>query len=135
MQKTNKTLLMMALLGSAMAFGTLSITGQTSSKSKIKIKIKTITGYFCGDGYSGQVIAHKFLRTTQGVLEFAYLFNSGVNNQWGEPTSFFGFKKKGSNKIGAEYVVKYVTNEDGEYDTQSFTFTGKTKKIKPCSSE
>ena len=126
-----------ALLLSAMVFGTLSITGQTRSKSQ-KIEIKTITGYFCSDGGEGQVTASKFLRTTQGVMEFSYVYRLGPLGI-GKLTPFYGFKKKGSNKIGAEYIVKYVTNESNStnvfYDAQSFTFRGKAKKIKPCSVE
>jgi hypothetical protein len=108
-----------------------SVSAQPKSKTP---KIKTITGYYCGDGIEGQVIAHYLLRTQQGVMEFAYLFNPGVNNQWGVPTRFYGFKQKRSHEIGAEYIVKYVIGEEGP-EAQSFTFTGKVKKIMPCSVE
>lgn len=131
MQKTNKTLLMIALLTSAMAFGTLSITGQTRSK----LKPKTITGYFCGGGYSGQLFAYKLLRTPQGVMKFDFIFKRGVSDDIAENTPFYGFNKKGALKIGAEYIVKFFTNNDGEHDAQSFTFSGKVKKTRSCSVE
>lgn len=125
MQKTKCAILMTAFLMSALALGVLSITGQTRSKPKTS-KIKTITGHYCGDGLEGTVIAHKLLRTQQGVMEFAYLSNPGANNRFGAPTRFYGFKQKRSHEIGAEYIVKYVTGEEGP-EAQSFTFTGKVK--------
>lgn len=122
---------MIALLMSAMAFGALSIT-QTRSKSQ-KTKIKTIAGYFCGGDYLGQLFAYRLLRTPHGVMSFNYLFKRGVSNDLGENTPFYGVNKKGAGEIGSEYIVKYFTNNEGEHDAANFTFTGKVKKVKPCS--
>lgn len=88
-----------------------------------KSKIKTITGLLCNQGY-GSGLGFRAFRTPSGLFEFSFSYDV--------PTRGL---KKNREKIGAEYIVKFTTDENGEHTVESFTFTGNVKKVQPCEEE
>jgi len=88
-----------------------------------KSKIKTITGLLCNQG-GGSGLGFRAFRTPSAVFEFEYSYVV--------PTRGL---KKNREKIGAEYIVKYTVEDNGENTVESFTFTGNVKKVKPCEEE
>ena len=97
-------------------FSQPSDVDELAEQSPNKSKIKTIKGLLCYQSY-GSGLGSRIFQTSNGLIEFMF-HNSLV--------------KYGSKKIGAEYIVKYTIDDDGENIVESFTFTGKVKKVKPC---
>ncbi len=105
---------------------TLSIFALFLISSFIHAQTKTVKGNFCGMSSGGNAFVYSGVRVGKRVFEYSEHINS---------VKYFGFDKKNSKKIGAEYVIKYKT--DGEVNwAVSVTFTGRVNpETKPCSIE
>jgi len=85
-------------------------------------KTKTVKGYFCGGQPEGNAFASTKIRVGKTIFDFTHSLGY---------VKYVGFKKKGATKIGAEYIVKYRNDGDGDW-AESITFTGRSKKTEPC---
>ena len=72
-------------------------------------KTKTVKGYFCGGQPEENAFASSKIRVGETIFDFTHSLGY---------VKYVGFKKKGATKIGAEYIVKY--RNDGEGDWAEF---------------
>jgi hypothetical protein len=95
-------------------------------------KVKTITGNLCGH-YSGEFVGTVSLRIGTKVVDFTHMFRvaPGFEKEMGTPTKYIKADPD-SDKIGSEYIVRYQIFQN-DNTAISIKFTGKVKKIKPCS--
>jgi hypothetical protein len=85
-------------------------------------KVKTVTGYLCGQEDSGNTVWWITLQVGPNFVDIAYTYG---------PLSKRYLDKLDLSKIGSEAVVRYRRWDNSNVAT-SIRFTGRTKKIKPC---
>lgn len=85
-------------------------------------KTKIVKGYFCGGQAEGNAFATTKIRVGKTIFDFTHSLGY---------VKYVGFKKKGATTIGAEYIVKYRNDGEGDW-AEVITFTGRSKKTEPC---